>query len=392
MSNKQLVWFGPPYSYSGYALHNRAMIFSLLNQGWDIRLIPSEHSIPDGLIGKDILQGLVKNKNIDPENNICLNLIPPPAVPYYGLYTILFTTLESDTVHEGFRRRCNQFDEVWVPCKWNYRTMLKDGYPRKNLFYCQEGVNTKLWNHFVTPHPKYKSHDFTFFYNGDWSYRKGVDILLRAYCKAFAPTDNVRLLLMTNYQGNGEEASRQAIGTEIRHICDKYKLYRLPKIEFIYGHLPDRELPQLYRCADAYVCPTRGEAWGLPIIQAMACGVPPIIPKLGGHRDYTNADNSFLANVDGFDTIHDKVELHVDFYWYQKFVFTNVDHFAKLMKYAFSRRDETRLKGRIAQEFVRTRFSWSISGAIANKRLEKIYETKYRKRLHTSARLQTCRH
>jgi len=45
--------------------------------------------------------------------------------------------------------------------------------------------------------------------------------------------------------------------------------------EVIYtGYVPDGDLPQFYNAADLFVCPSLFEGFGMPIIEAMACGTP----------------------------------------------------------------------------------------------------------------------
>jgi len=375
---KNLIWWGPPYSYSGYGTHNRAMIFELHKLNWNIKLIPTENHIPEHLIGKNLLLKLTQTNSINPDNTISINLVPPPALPNWSAYTILYTTLESKTVHEGFFLRCLQYDEVWLPCKANIQSMLHAGFPRKKLYHCPEGVHPQFWSDTTKPNPQYKSPYFTFFYNGDWSYRKGIDILIKAYAKAFSSSDPVRLLMLTHYQGKDPESSRQQIGTELQDICHKYSITKLPRIQFIFEHIPDPLLPSIYACANVYISPTRGEAWGLPIIQAMSCGTPPIVPEWGGQMDYCNKQNSYLTKVEKFDTIHDKVNLVVDFYWYQLFCFPDENDVANKMRYAYNHPEQTKQKGKLARQHVTKYFTWQNAAKIADKQLTKIYESRFR--------------
>lgn len=59
------------------------------------------------------------------------------------------------------------------------------------------------------------------------------------------------------------------------------------KIHFL-GYLPREELPILYSCADVFVFPSLYEGFGLPVIEALACGAPVVtsstssLPEVGG--------------------------------------------------------------------------------------------------------------
>lgn len=366
---KQIVWYGPPYSYSGYATHNRCMMFALHKLGWDIRLIPTELDIPKDLIGAKLLQHFVSNTHIKPDENIVINLIPPPALPLWGSHTILFTTLESKTVHEGFMRRCKQFDEVWVPCQDNFKSMIKAGFKRKLLHLCPEGVYTDFWNPKRVPLEKYRSRKFTFFYNGDWSYRKGLDILIPAYCKAFLPTDNVRLLLLTHYQGCNDSHSKKKIQDEFQEILQKNSIFNHPEIKFISKFIPDPLMPNLYNCSDVFVFPSRGEAWGLPAIQSMSCEKPVITTNWGGQTDYCLPTLSYLIDVENFDIIDDKTILVVDFYKDQLFAFPSEKHLTELMRHCQQHPDEVKLKGKISRQFIENNYTWDHAGKIADKLL-----------------------
>jgi glycosyltransferase involved in cell wall biosynthesis len=46
----------------------------------------------------------------------------------------------------------------------------------------------------------------------------------------------------------------------------------------INGGLPESTLTMIYNIFDVYLSTTQGEGFGLPCFEAMACGVPPIVP------------------------------------------------------------------------------------------------------------------
>ncbi len=47
------------------------------------------------------------------------------------------------------------------------------------------------------------------------------------------------------------------------------------------GFVPDAELPQWYRAAEAFVYPSLFEGFGLPVLEAMACGTPVLCSHIG---------------------------------------------------------------------------------------------------------------
>jgi glycosyltransferase involved in cell wall biosynthesis len=51
------------------------------------------------------------------------------------------------------------------------------------------------------------------------------------------------------------------------------------------GFVPDEELPQWYRAAELFLYPSRYEGFGLPVVEAMACGTPVICSDAPGVRE-----------------------------------------------------------------------------------------------------------
>jgi hypothetical protein len=236
----------------------------------------------------------------------------------------------------------------------------------KYLKFCPEGADYNTFNPTTPPGEYYNKNVFTFLFNGDWSYRKGIDILFQAYFEEFSKSENVRLIAFTRYQGNDNKEAVSRLEEELSEFKEKHYKPDLPGIEIISNSVPDYEVPGIFTSADCFVLPTRGEAWGLPITQAMASGIPAIIPDWGGQMTFCTKENSFLIETEKFDTIDDKINCTVDFYKGQQFCFPSVRSLKKQMRLAFTDRILTKEKGVQARKDIVEQWNWENAGNIAN--------------------------
>jgi glycosyltransferase involved in cell wall biosynthesis len=102
-------------------------------------------------------------------------------------------------------------------------------------------------------------------------YFKGVDVLLQALARI--PAGNLRLLLI----GEGDLWERYARQAAELGLADG--------VTFC-GRVPEAELPAHYALVDLLVLPstTMGEAFGVVLLEAMACGTPVVASRLPGVR------------------------------------------------------------------------------------------------------------
>mmetsp|Transcript_27245 Transcript_27245/g.70013 ORF Transcript_27245/g.70013 Transcript_27245/m.70013 type:complete len:175 (+) Transcript_27245:1022-1546(+) len=63
------------------------------------------------------------------------------------------------------------------------------------------------------------------------------------------------------------------------------------------SRMASRDMPKLYKAAQAFVLPSHGEGWGLPLMEAMAMELPTIGTKFGGNVDFMDPSCSFLLDV-----------------------------------------------------------------------------------------------
>lgn len=143
-----------------------------------------------------------------------------------------------------------------------------------------------------------------------WERRKGWDILLDSYWAAFSSTDDVLLRLHTYVPSwvRGE--------TNVTRIMEEYALSKHGKLlselasvvwennNGVKPMLSRAGVRDLYASADAFVLPTRGEGWGLPIAEAMSMELPVIVSNFSGPAVFANSENAYMIPMtEEFDNL-----------------------------------------------------------------------------------------
>lgn len=95
--------------------------------------------------------------------------------------------------------------------------------------------------------------------------RKNLPLLVEAFGVACRRADLPHRLVLVGKSGWNM--------APIHEVIHRYQLS--DKVIFP-GYVPDEALPSLYRSADLFVFPSKYEGFGLPPLEAMACGVPTI--------------------------------------------------------------------------------------------------------------------
>ncbi len=165
-------------------------------------------------------------------------------------------------------------DELWVPSGYVRDMYVSSGIDAARIRVIPNGVDLGM---FRPAERASRSAPLRFLYVGGITHRKGIDILLHAWDRAFADREDVTLVIKAAmaggaYGGPSEPLRRRAADT------------RLPRVELVEQDLSAHELAELYRSCDVFVLPYRGEGFAMPVLEAMASGLP-VITTGGGPTD-----------------------------------------------------------------------------------------------------------
>jgi len=199
----------------------------------------------------------------------------------------------------------NSVDEVWVPSNFHRNTFSNSGITKEKIRVIPQPIDQE--NFQSLPLPQRSSllgdcaNSFVFLAVFKWEVRKGVDILLKSYMQEFTDKDNVCLLLVTR----GENISPDEVKRRVTRFLEKTKINTssIPRYEVFEPNKKDLvNLAALYVSVDAFVLPTRGEGWGRPIMEAMACAIPVIATNWSGQTEYLNENTGFPIPIENVVT------------------------------------------------------------------------------------------
>lgn len=189
-----------------------------------------------------------------------------------------------------------------------------------------------------------------------WEKRKGWDILLRAYFQEFSEADDVVLVIKTQPFHSGDDFEKK-LREEISRAQNQGpqgpqgQAGRRPaRLKLLARDLKLKELPGLYKAADAFVLPSRGEGWGRPHVEAMSMGLPVIATNWSGSTEFLLENASLPLRIDGLEPVENGPKGH-------QWAKPSEAHLRELMRWAAEHRAEARSLGEAARRLMLERFS-----------------------------------
>jgi glycosyltransferase involved in cell wall biosynthesis len=184
-------------------------------------------------------------------------------------------------------------DVIYVCSKWA-QNIIHNHLPNKNVVVVPLGVDTDIF------YPSSVKRKNTIFLNcGKWEIRKGHDVLLHAFNKAFSPKDNVELWMMC------ENMITPQVNNEWIKLYKESPLGN--KVRIIPYQQSHIDVANIMKQADCGVFPARAEGWNLELLEMMACGKNVITTNYAGHTEFCNNDNSRLIEITETESAYDGI-------------------------------------------------------------------------------------
>ncbi|RMG37979.1 MAG: glycosyltransferase [Methanobacteriota archaeon] len=162
-------------------------------------------------------------------------------------------------------------DYCFTLSTWARDSMIKQGFPRENLFIYNLGLNLKLFKQ-----KKYYAVNgpLRLLFVGTITRKKGLDILFEAVGTV---NKNAIELTLVGPMGDG------------RFLLDKFK-GQFRYVTFVHHE----ELVKYYQQADLFIFPSYLDSWAQTVLEAMACGTPVIVSENTGSQEAVKEGAGFV--------------------------------------------------------------------------------------------------
>ncbi|PKQ28956.1 MAG: glycosyl transferase [Candidatus Anoxymicrobium japonicum] len=332
-------WINAP---TGYAVSSQYLVLALEQLNVDVRygFVYGVEEAPND--DRRIMEVRRKTKDLD-----VTQVVYGQGDVFFknsGAYRVGYSMLEVTGIPADWVEQANALDEVWVPSQFNKETFAASGVT-KPLYVMPLGVDTNYFHPFIDS--REIEGRFVFLSVFEWGERKAPEALLQAYNQEFSSSDDVLLLLKVNN-------TDPAVNIE-RHIeAMRLRAERAPMAIVLNQNISSYQMGSLYCSSDCFVLPTRGEGWGMPTLEAMACGLPTISTSWSAQTEFFNDDVGYPINIKGLIPAVAKCPYYDGFEWADP----DVDHLASLMRRVYDNRKEARAKGLRASIQAREKWTW----------------------------------
>jgi glycosyltransferase involved in cell wall biosynthesis len=387
--SNEVVWRGSFTDLGGYANMNREVCLRLPFHGYKVKAdVLATMSQVDSMT-MSMLRAM-QTTRLENERlaTLVVGFVPMAIPPVGGRKVVFYTMMETQSLQSEFVKRCNDgASEIWVPCQF-YADVFRYSGVVKPIHVLPLGVNQNIY----TPEAKEPVLRYTELPSGEvsselpngfrfmslfgWSYRKGPDVLCRSFINEFDGDDDACLVIYSRYMGSSTDRNKNFIHEEIREYFKEIGKENPPKIFHCGEDVPIDQLPGCYSAADCFVFCSRGEGFGLPLIEAGACGIPVISAYHTSMTEFLDEEVSYLVPPSGYAPANDKLVWISEYYKDQDFAVMGEDEegkFSSYMRRVYDNNGEAKDKAAAFRNRVLSTYTWDECARRVARRLSEIH-------------------
>lgn len=326
---KTVLLRAPVLTMSGYGVHARQVARWLFDQeealDLDIAVEPlnwghtgwlTDVDAEDGLVGR-VLQAA---DNTKPFYDVTIQLqLPNEWNPMLGAFNVGITAgVETDRCNPGWIDAVNQMNLVIVPSEFTKSSFLASGNVSTDIVVVPESFVDEVKNQDSCSIDLNLETKFNFLVfgqvtgNNPENDRKNLAYTIKWMAEALADRPDVGVIVKSNLARN-TKIDRLASTNMFAKLIHEVKVGPGPRFYLLHGNMKNKEVVGLYKhpTVKALVSLTHGEGFGLPILEAAACGVPVIAPDWSGHMEFMK-HGRFLKLEHKIAPIHEsRVDNHI---------------------------------------------------------------------------------
>ena len=351
----EIAWHSVVHQPMGYAVQSRLLMSSLHFAGIKVAY-KNAYDEKDKPLDDHLLDDILKRPLRRDVTQVAL--CQADAFPRVkGRHTVGWTMLEVTGLPPEWVAGCNSMDEIWVPASFNVETFRNSGVTVP-IRVMPLGVDVDYFHPEITGYRP--SNRFTFLSVFEWGERKAPEVLLRAYAEEFKDSDDVLLLLSISNRDPDVNVEQQ--------IADLHLPPGAPIVVMLNPRFAAAQMGSLYRSADCFVLPSRGEGWGMPVLEAMACGLPVIATRWSGPADFLHDGVGYPLEPLRLVPAEARCPYYAGFDWADP----DVEQLRRLMRSVVDNPEAARAKGLAAATEVASRWTWAHAAEKVKARLLEI--------------------
>jgi glycosyltransferase involved in cell wall biosynthesis len=298
---KNVLFIGPYKQADGWGEAARQYIRALIASGVNLTIRPV-------FMGNSICEAPVEflqyEDNKLPHYDCVIQNVLPHLLDYDARFGKNIALLHTETTRwqNVWASRLSNMDEIWAPSYTDLFNLENSGIDHEKIRVIPIPTDVTKYER------SYESKELDalkernsciFYFIGEFIQRKGMDKLIQAFHTEFEVDEPVDLLIKTSKGGTDPNKLAQELNNHCNRIKSILRIYSSPekykKEMFITNRLPDDDLCALHTLCNYYVCPSMGESWNLPTIDALGFGKPPIVVDGTGPRYMVDDSNGFIV-------------------------------------------------------------------------------------------------